>query len=148
VPHTGRVYVFYWYNQHGVPLRDAGDIFFKYSDDDGLTWSGRYRVGVPRTAMDRDEPGDVHGWNFGQPRLLPTGQVLMTYTKMRRSNLYPPGWRLDAQNQWQPEAGSDPATRPANEQGGDPNHWCTEVFFLELSNILTAIAFPLSTRRR
>ena len=137
VPHTGRVYVFYWYNCSGVALRDAGDIFFKYSDDDGLTWSEHFHAGVPKTAMDRDEPGDVHGWNFGQPRLLPTGQVIMTYSKMRRSSLYPQGWRLDTWNQWQPEPGTDPATKPANEQGGNPNDWCTEVFFLELSNILT-----------
>ena len=136
VPHTGRVYVFYWYNINGVPLRDAGDIFFKYSDDDGLTWSSRFRVGVPRTAMD-DALGDIHGWNFGQPRLLPTGQVMMAYAKIRRSSLYPKGWRLDARNQWQPEPGTDPATKPANEQGGSPNGWCTEVFFIEFSNILT-----------
>jgi hypothetical protein len=137
VPHTGRVYMFYWYNINGVPLRDAGDIFFKYSDDDGLTWSERRPVGVPKTAMDRDEPGDIHGWNFGQPRLLPTGQVVMTYAKMKRSALYPKGWRLDAQNQWQPEPGTDPAAKPANEQGGSPNDWYTEVFLLELTNILT-----------
>jgi len=136
VPHTGRVYLFYWYNVNGVPLRDAGDIFFKYSDDDGRTWSERFRIGVPRTAID-DATGDLHGWNFGQPRLLPTGQVLMTYAKIRRSSLYPKGWRLDAHNQWQPEPGTDPTTKPANEQGGSPNDWCTEVFFIELSNILT-----------
>jgi hypothetical protein len=137
VPHTGRVYLFYWYNVNGVPLRDAGDIFFRYSDDDGVTWSERFPVGVQKTALDREEIGDVHGWNFGQPRLLPTGQVLMTYTKIRRSSLYPTGWRLGAEHQWQPGPGTDPATKPANEQGGSPNDWETEVFFLELSNILT-----------
>jgi len=137
VPHSGRVYLFYWYNIHGIPLRDAGDIFVKYSDDDGLTWSRRFPVGVPKTAMDRADIGDIHGWNFGQPRLQSSGQVLMTYTKIRRSSLYPHGWRLDAGNQWQPEPGTDPASRPTNEQGGSPNDWETEVFFLELTNILT-----------
>ena len=137
VPGTGRVYVFYWYNIDGVPLRDSGDMFFRYSDDDGLSWSDRYPVGIPRTAMDRDEPGDIHGWNFGQPRLLAMGQVLMTYTKMKRSSLYPEGWRLDENNQWIPEPDTDLSTRPTNEQGGSPNNWCTQVFFLELTNILT-----------
>jgi hypothetical protein len=137
VPHSGRVYMFYWYNFNGVPLRDAGDLFFRYSDDDGLTWSERYRVGLPRTALDRDEIGDIHGWNFGQPRLLPTGQVLLTYTRMRRSGIYPKGWRLDAENQWQPEPGTDPASKPRDAQGGSANEWGTEVFFIELSNILT-----------
>jgi len=137
VPHTGRIYFLYWYNHNGIPLRDAGDMFFKYSDDDGLTWSPRRPVGVPRSAMDRNEPGDIHGWNFGQPRLLPTGQVIMTYAKIKRSSLYPTGWWLDAENQWQPEPGTDPASRPAHEQGGSPNNWSTEVFFVELHNILT-----------
>jgi hypothetical protein len=80
VPHTGRVYMFYWYNVNGVPLRDAGDIFFKYSDDDGLTWSDRFPVGVPKIAMD-DKLGDIHGWNFGATwskpevlRLCPGGE--------------------------------------------------------------------------
>jgi hypothetical protein len=146
VPHTGRVYVFYWYNLNGVPLRDAGDIFLRYSDDDGVTWSGRSRVGVPKTSMD-DRIGDIHGWNFGQPRLLPTGQVMMTYAKIRRSSLYPSGWRLDAHNEWRPEAGTDPASKPANEQGGSPNDWCTEVFFLDLSSVLTE-ADPTKLRCR
>jgi hypothetical protein len=137
VPNTGRVYLFYWYNFNGVPLRDAGDMFFRYSDTDGETWSERHRVGVPKTAMDRDEYGDVHGWNFGQPRLLPTGQVMLTYTKMKRTSLYPDGWSLAASNEWQVLPGTDPATKPTDEQGGSPNNWCTEVFFLELSNILT-----------
>jgi len=137
VPQTGLVYVFYWYNLHGIPLRDAGDIFYKVSDDDGLTWSDRRQVGIPRTAMDRAEPGDIHGWNFGQPRLLPTGQVLLTYTKMKRSGIYPEGWQLDDDQHWQPLPGTDPNTRPTSEQGGSPNRWTTEVFFIELTNILT-----------
>ena len=136
VPNTGRIYMFYWYNLHGVPLRDAGDLFFKFSDDDGLTWSDRFAVGIPRTAMDRAEIGDIHGWNFGQPRLLPTGQLLMTYTKMKRSSIYPEGWALDEHNRWQPLPGTDPARPPSNEQGGSPNRWTTEVFLLELSHIL------------
>ncbi len=136
VPRTGRIFMFYWYNVNGIPLRDAGDIFFRCSDDDGLSWSERRRVGVPRTAMD-DTDGDIHGWNFCQPRLLSTGQVLMTYTKIKRSSLFPKEWRLNARNTWQPEPGEDPATIPKNEQGGSPNNWWTEVFIIELTNIMT-----------
>lgn len=138
VPETGRIYVFYWFNHQGVRLRDAGDIFFRCSDDDGLTWSPRRRIGVPRTDMDRDEPGDVHGWNFGQPQILPGGRVMFTYTKMRRSSLYPPGWRLTIDNRWEPDGrvAVDPA-RPPDHNGGSPNDWHTEVFFAEATNILT-----------
>lgn len=137
VPSTGRVYVFYWYNINGVALRDAGDMFFRYSDDDGLTWSRRYPVGIPHTSMDSGEYGDIHGWNFGQPRLMANGQVLMTYTKIKRSSLFPKRWQLDETNQWKPNPDTDPAKKPVNEQGGSPNDWCTEVFILELINILT-----------
>jgi hypothetical protein len=45
---------------------------------------------------------------------------------MRRSALYPKGWRLDTQDQWQPEPGTDPASRPRDAQGGSPNDGCTE----------------------
>jgi hypothetical protein len=138
VPESGRVYVFYWFNYQGVKLRDAGDIFFRFSDDDGLTWSPRQRIGVPRSDIDRDELGDIHGWNFGQPQILPGGQVVFTYNKIRRSSLYPPGWRLTMDNRWEPDGNAkvDPARRP-DHNGGSPNDWQTEVFLAELPNILT-----------
>lgn len=104
------------YNINGVPLRDAGDMFFRYSDDDGLTWSDRHPVVIPHTAIDCDEHGDIHGWNFGHPRMMPSGHVLMTYTKMKRSSLYPVGWQLDENNQWITDTGAVPVERPANEQ--------------------------------
>lgn len=138
VPGSGRIYVFYWFNYNNVKLRDAGDIFFRFSDDDGVHWSPRRRIGVPRTDMDRGEPGDLHGWNFGQPRIFPGGQVIFTYTKIRRSSLYPEGWRLTADNRWQPDGSAkvDPA-RPPGKEGGSPNNWATEVFFVEMPNILS-----------
>jgi hypothetical protein len=137
VPRTGRIYMFYWYNINGAPLRDAGDLFYRCSDDDGVTWSARYRVGIPRTSLD-DPEGDLHGWNFGQPRRLPTGQVILTYNKIRRSTMFPAGWKLTPANAWVPEnPGAAPGAKPANEQGGNPNDWETEVFFLELTNILS-----------
>jgi hypothetical protein len=135
VPHTGRIYVFYWYNLNAVPLRDAGDIFYKFSDDDGYGWSERFSMHIPRKAID-DADGDIHGWNFGQPRLLPTGQVIFTFNKMRRSAMFPPGWHLDVDNQWiRPGDAASDAPEPI--QGGDPNQWETEVWFAECVNILT-----------
>ena len=136
VPHSGRVYVFYWYNINGVALRDAGDLFYRYSDDAGVSWSERYRVGLPRSSMD-DAYGDLHGWNFGQPRILPTGQVMMTYAKIKRSSLYPEGWRLTEENEWQRTPQGDPGSTEPTVQGGPPNNWYTEIFLLEMSNILT-----------
>jgi len=52
--------------------------------------------------------------------------------------LFPPGWRLDPDNQWRMKSGLDPAAvKQPNEQGGDANNWYTEIFFLEMINILT-----------
>lgn len=47
VPYLDRVYAFYWYNTNGNVYRDAGHIYFKYSDDDGMTWSDRYQNSYP-----------------------------------------------------------------------------------------------------
>ena len=86
VPYLDRVYAFYWYNTNGSVYRDAGHLYFKYSDDDGLTWSGRYPVPIRRTAI--DETGfDMHGWNFGPPIILPNGKVMMSFTKIRATSV-------------------------------------------------------------
>jgi hypothetical protein len=134
VPGTGRVYAFYWYNSNGEPLRDAGDIFYKYSDDEAQTWSVRYPVRLPRSDID-DTEGEVHGWNFGQPRLLETGQVIMTFTKIRRSSLFPKGWRLSTEGRWLKD-GAEASGSPPTVDGGSPNNWETEVFLLECVDIM------------
>lgn len=138
VPATGRLYSFYWWNLHGVPLRDAGDVFLRYSDDDGVTWSERQPLGVPPSAMD-DPQGDIHGWNFGQPRLLAAGgHVLFTYTKMRRSSLFPVGYALGGDDRWRKLDSRAQDVSPGKLiGGGSANHWETEVFLCECSNILT-----------
>lgn len=107
VPHTGRVYMFYWYNCNDDDVRDGGDIFYRHSDDDGRSWSKRYRTGVPRTELD-DEGFDIHGWNFGPFVLMPSGKPMMNYNKIRRSTMLE----------------------------GLPDKWETEVFFMECENIL------------
>lgn len=134
VPSTGRVYAFYWYNVNGEPLRDAGDIFYRHSDDKGQTWSRRYPVRLPRSDID-DATGEIHGWNFGQPRILSTGQVILTFTKIRRSSLFPKDWTLSTEGRWaRKSAGS--SENPPTPDGGNPNEWETEVFLLECANIL------------
>ncbi len=106
-PYLDRVYAFYWYNTNGNIYRDAGHIYFKYSDDDGLTWSERHQIPIRRT--DIDEPGlDMHGWNFGPPLILPNGKVMMTFNKIQAT------------------------TVPKLFE-----NWRSEVFFLVMENILT-----------
>jgi hypothetical protein len=89
---SGRVYAFYNYNTDRVPevktelgegfngeagvtsykrVDSLGDYVFKYSDDGGLSWSGkRYTIPVREFACDRE---NVYGgkirffWNVGRP---------------------------------------------------------------------------------
>ncbi|MBI3941964.1 MAG: exo-alpha-sialidase [Chloroflexi bacterium] len=106
VPYLDRIYVFYWYNTYGNVFRDAGHLYFKFSDDDGLTWSDRYQIPVRRTAI--DEPGfDMHAWNYGPPRIFPNGKVMFSFTKIK------------------------PTSVPQLFE-----NWHTEVFFLVAENLL------------
>ena len=47
-----RIYGFYWHDADGNPIRDAGVIVFRYSDDEGVTWSPRF-PGPDGEARDR-----------------------------------------------------------------------------------------------
>jgi len=96
VPHTGRIYAFFWWCTQPDPLRDAGHIYVRYSDDDGLTWSRRYppwprRYPLPRPRHSGiDEEGhQIHGWNCAPPAIMPNGKVVFTFTKIRPSTITP-----------------------------------------------------------
>jgi len=116
VPHTGRFYVFYWWDENQNTKRDAGIICFRYSDDKGASWSRRYPIPMPRHDLDV-EGQDSHGWTTGFPLLLPDGAMLMGFTKMG------------------PGLGAVAAKRMGTRPG--PQHWRCEVFFLRAENILT-----------
>lgn len=104
---SGRIYMFYWYNYNDDPIRDGGSIFFRFSDDDGLNWSNRHMIDIPRTNID-DVNSEVHGWNFGPFVMMPNGKPIMSYNKIRRSSMLE----------------------------DKPDKWETEVFFMECDNIL------------
>jgi len=118
VPHTQRVYCFYWWNENAFWLRDAGTIYFKYTDDKGKTWSRRHRISLPRhEKYGLDVPGeDQHGWNTGFPMLTPDGAMLLGFTKIS-----PPSMTCEV----------------PGHRYGDPDLWHTEVFFLRCANILS-----------
>ena len=96
VPHTGRIYAFFWWSTDPDPVRDAGHIYMRYSDDDGLTWSRRYppwsrRYPLPRprhAAID-EEGHQMHGWSYGVPKIMPNGEVVFTFAKIRPSSITP-----------------------------------------------------------
>jgi len=116
VPHSGRFYTFYWYDENQNPKRDAGRIYFRYSDDKGASWSERHTTPMPR--HDLDDPGEEsHGWNTGFPILMPDGAMLMGFTKMAA------------------DLGEEAAKKVGGTAG--PQFWRSEVFFLRAENILT-----------
>lgn len=76
----GRVYVFYDYNGdnintlNGKAIRhnsEMGWYCYKYSDDNGLTWSKRYRLPLPKAPVDgnNDFKGEVQlFWGIDKPK--------------------------------------------------------------------------------
>ena len=78
VTRTGRVYAFYDYNGDNFPCPGRSDcvgwFVYKYSDDNGRTWSAeRYRLPMRMTAVDRTNTfgGKVQiFWGIGKPITL------------------------------------------------------------------------------
>lgn len=115
VPHTGRIYCIYWYNENAFWLRDAGSLYFRFTDDKGKTWSDRHRIEIPRHRLDVDGE-EQHGWNTGFPILTRDGAMLMGFSK-----IHPPSMTREV----------------PGHLYGDPDFWWSEVFFLRCPNILS-----------
>lgn len=93
----GRIYAFYTYNTDNRQdvISDSGqlisrvdtlgDLMFKYSDDDGRTWSAeRYKVPIRSMAIDRNNPygGEPQFfWGVGKP-IIHQGAVYMGLAKV------------------------------------------------------------------
>ena len=105
----GRVYVFYNYNGDkihelkGKKIREdmIGWYCYKYSEDEGKTWSQRYRLDVPKTAADmhNDWNGEVQiMWGIGKPVDVEEG-MMFAFTKIRKYMLdYSEGWFFRCDN--------------------------------------------------
>ncbi len=106
----GRVYVFYDYN--GDKIHDLGDekniredmigwYCFKYSDDEGKTWSERHRLDVRLTNVDliNDWAGKVQiMWGIGKPVDVDEG-MMFAFTKIGKYMLdYSEGWFFRCDN--------------------------------------------------
>lgn len=89
----GRIYIFYNYNgDHvstvkGRPIKQAGLLgwyCYKYSDDQGKTWSDRFRLPVRKTAVDRNNEwqGDVQMfWGIDKPHII-NNSLFFAFTKL------------------------------------------------------------------
>jgi Neuraminidase (sialidase) len=108
---SGRLYAFYTYNgdeistMPGQKRRIRNDMLgwycFKYSDDNGKTWSRRYRIPVRTTAADRANQwkGEVVVfWGIDKPKIHDDG-VRFAFTKLGRYMLdNGEGWMLYSDN--------------------------------------------------
>ena len=125
VPHTGRVYVFYWCVTEAGHPRESGRIFLRYSDDDGLTWSDRQILPMPFHAGIDEQGAAFHGWNYQEPRIMPNREVVFTFSKIRPSTI----------DTWLEKSmlifhGEDPAT-------GHAKVWQTQAFLMVATNLLS-----------
>lgn len=106
----GRVYVFYVYNgdkihelneQKNIREDMIGWYCYKYSDDEGKTWSKRYRLPVRETYADitNDWGGKVQiFWGIGKPIDFEEGMML-SFTKIGKYMLeYSEGWLFNCPN--------------------------------------------------
>ena len=106
----GRVYVFYDYNGDKIHtlgnrknIREdiVGWYCYKYSDDQGRTWSERYRLDVPKTTADltNDWGGKVQiMWGIGKPIRYGRG-MMFAFTKIQKYMLFnSEGWFFRCEN--------------------------------------------------
>ncbi len=105
----GRIYAFYIYNGDEISELDGEEIrndmlgwyCFKYSDDQGNSWSDRHRIPVRITAADlgNDFEGEVQiMWGIGKPISL-NGGMMLGFTKLGKYMLdYGEGWFLYTNN--------------------------------------------------
>ena len=89
----GRIYVFYNYNGDHIsmvkdkPVKQAGLLgwyCYKYSDDNGKTWSARFRLPLKKTAVDfaNDWKGDVQMfWGIDKPHMV-RNNLFFAFTKL------------------------------------------------------------------
>ena len=109
VPSSGRIYVFFFlhtntegrlwaetgkldHRRRRYPEHGSGWLHFVYSNDDGASWSKRRRIELPDRDISR-MPGRIHGWVNHPPCVMPTDQVVFTYSEGFRNVR---AWQLGA----------------------------------------------------
>jgi len=102
----GRVYVFYGYNidnaNNGIRYDLAGKMCYKYSDDNGKTWSDRSIIEIPVTYLDRfnyfhDNGKHQSWWSICKPIISDDGQMYFAFTKNGSSDSHE-GYILNSSN--------------------------------------------------
>ncbi|WP_413666321.1 sialidase family protein [Mucilaginibacter sp. Mucisp86] len=87
---NGRIYVIYGYDiddlTHGFSPRLTGKMCYKYSDNNGETWSARNTIDIPVTQIDlvnvyHDKGKHQQWWTIDKPILSTDGQMFLAFTK-------------------------------------------------------------------
>ncbi|HOJ53442.1 MAG TPA: exo-alpha-sialidase [Phycisphaerae bacterium] len=98
VPETGRIYLFW--NQN-VGITDAredttGALAYKWSDDDGRTWSDVHTLQIRKSAISNPEPGSPENWVVYQaPIITSRGEVIVGFTRWTSKTIQPEGGLFD-----------------------------------------------------
>lgn len=84
VPNIRRLYLFYNQNVGIVDAREdtSGVLAYKWSDDDGHTWSKAHTLEIRKSAISNPEPGSPENWVVYQaPIVTSRGEVLVGFTR-------------------------------------------------------------------
>ena len=93
-PALGRLYVFYNKNVGPVDVREdtTGALAFKYSDDDGITWSERGELQIERSAISPTDRAVPENWICYQtPIRNPSGDVICGFTRWAGTRFHAEG---------------------------------------------------------
>lgn len=113
VPHTGRIYLFYNQNVGIIDARadTTGAMAYRWSDDNGHTWSGPLELSIRKSAISNPEPDSPENWVVYQtPIITGRGEVIVGFTRWAST---------------------------AVQKGGGLFERDSEVWFLRFDNILT-----------
>lgn len=84
VPHSGRVYLFWNQNIGVVDAREdtTGALAYRWSDDDGLTWSEPRTLTIRKSAISHPDPDVPENWvTYQCPIITGHGDVLVGFTR-------------------------------------------------------------------
>lgn len=98
VPHSGRVYLFWNQNVGVVDAREdtTGALAYRWSDDDGRTWSDPHTVHIRKSAISHPDPAMPENWVVYQcPIITRRGEVMVGFTRWASREVQPEGGLFD-----------------------------------------------------